>query len=758
MREVESAPVVATPLEEAFPEIEDFHSDGTDQRVAEIGWSGATSWSAQRYLPHDTGATKYQAITYYARSASGSTAVTFSLNDAAGRGITWTQPAFDAAWQRIDVLLVDLNVTATSATGVVTAVNGAAVAVDDDYGPLVRLELDAPSSSSNGTIQIDEVDLTGPTASVGAAVRAVAALRLPGPVLQLGSLPLLSDLYLEQSLYAATTGFGALVGDASTGPPLQSATRLEAKSLFTELQASLGIETRFGAGGGEVGVDASHSLRLPWLPARPEFPLSLIDEFDFSSRQGELRALRTVRLLITGTLASLQASSAGGATSGLLTQTTSASASFDTSILGGDARLALGRLSDADAGVVGRYAEDWLTTGGLLLLGSDEALDRERTTEVGLSARVGTQPVAGEIDADLHLRSSRFFQPKAESILDTRTALTVPISSERGFAVRPGYRRQATTTLDRVSTAGWRGEVESIGAALGLQPHMITFPPVVELAALDYADEFAAGTASANRSTYHPEVFVMLQRQFSSRIFDLVVPSRAEVSWGRTLVHEPVLTSDLTNVTVDVTAAAINLFGSRGAYPVFREYELDELVSRYQWTHSSPKFGSAVMADSSSNLILEHSVLLDFPSAARLALSNRATLARIRASGGAPADSGTDTVALTIDWSVHPDGGIPVPLVPEASAATAFLQHREDVEISLRWGTVGQTPLSGVVRHVTELVLPELGAVRGELSLAAEAGPTGSPSRATGAAGAGVATPWAVAVGVSASLTLSVDL
>ena len=155
------------------------------------------------------------------------------------------------------------------------------------------------------------------------------------------------------------------------------------------------------------------------------------------------------------------------------------------------------------------------------------------------------------------------------------------------------------------------GEVDSVGVGLGLQSQLLTFPPFVELAALQYADSFADATAAAKRSTYQPEAFVSLQRQFSSRLLDLFLPSSAEVSWARELVEEPTIRRDHTNVAVDATVAAINLFGARGAYPTFAGYDLDELVSR--WRYSAPTDASAVTGSQTSDLLIEHSVLLDFP-------------------------------------------------------------------------------------------------------------------------------------------------
>ena len=59
------------------------------------------------------------------------------------------------------------------------------------------------------------------------------------------------------------------------------------------------METRPGTEQG-AAFDGHHSLRVPWLPGYPGFPLSLIDTFDFSHRYGERHALHTVRLALSG--------------------------------------------------------------------------------------------------------------------------------------------------------------------------------------------------------------------------------------------------------------------------------------------------------------------------------------------------------------------------------------------------------------------------------------------------------------------------
>ena len=288
---------------------------------------------------------------------------------------------------------------------------------------------------------------------MGAAVRVVAALHVPGVLVEAGGVPLLSDLRVEQSLYAATSGFGGLVGDATGAQPLQSATRLGAKALFTEIDASLAVDARAGDEQ-TVGIDAHHSLRVPWLPAYPAFPLALTDTLDFSHRQGERQALHTLGLQLGGTWGSAEAEMQGGTAGGLLTQTTAAAA-YDGPAIAGDARLSLTRLSDAPTGLVGRYADDWLTTTSLLVLGSDDTQDRERAAELTMSARVGSTPVAGLLAASSELRSAGFFQPQPEATLRTDLTLTVPVAGDRGWSVRPGYRRQAATTIDRAAATGW---------------------------------------------------------------------------------------------------------------------------------------------------------------------------------------------------------------------------------------------------------------------------------------------------------------
>ena len=78
----------------------------------------------------------------------------------------------------------------------------------------------------------------------------------------------------------------------------------------------------------------------------------------------------------------------------------------------------------------------------------------------------------------------------------------------------------------------------------------------------------------------------------------------------------------------------------------------------------------------------------------------------------------TDTTRLELVWTVHPSGGISIPLIPEDPGNSAFLSNTEAVEAIVRYSdSVSYHAFTAVLEHSTSLVLPKNGSISAKIRL-----------------------------------------
>jgi hypothetical protein len=79
------------------------------------------------------------------------------------------------------------------------------------------------------------------------------------------------------------------------------------------------------------------------------------------------------------------------------------------------------------------------------------------------------------------------------------------------------------------------------------------------------------------------------------------------------------------------------------------------------------------------------------------------------------------------DWSVKPAGGVPLPLVPSAIAATGSLAHRESAGLTIGWQDSGPYhPLHLLVGHSTTLTYADRASIKAGILLGVDAESVGS--------------------------------
>ena len=100
-----------------------------------------------------------------------------------------------------------------------------------------------------------------------------------------------------------------------------------------------------------------------------------------------------------------------------------------------------------------------------------------------------------------------------------------------------------------------------------------------------------AGTDSSY-AEYIPSLSFSLLRRYGSFIRDLFLPASLDISFSREMERDMDTWTDSFVTDLAFTSSALNLFGSRGAYPSFAWFETDEYSGSYTLTHYLPLRGS----------------------------------------------------------------------------------------------------------------------------------------------------------------------
>jgi hypothetical protein len=237
---------------------------------------------------------------------------------------------------------------------------------------------------------------------------------------------------------------------------------------------------------------------------------------------------------------------------------------------------------------------------------------------------------------------------------------------------------------------------------LGEERHLYT-GPIYDLFAPDLPAVFSESTDQRATAEYMPTVGISVARGYGSYLRDLIIPAKFELELQRELLRVEDLVSDGFGVNVKLRATALNLFGSRGAYPYFSAFEDDE----YSW---SAGFGANFVSNDTTTYQLLLQQLLFFGSGekSQLSISNRTEI-----------DWGTETewneVLETIfTWNTPLTTGISIPLINIEIEKDVYFKHEESVSLDISGSPINLTLL---LSHSSELILGDIGSLTGLLHI-----------------------------------------
>jgi len=712
MRESDAAPLPTKELEDVFPIVRDtFHPYGEVQEVLEVFWSGigaGKQWQVQGYTLTGSEGIDYRTVVLYLRIPNldpvGTNRLNFQLLDSAGRGVSWSMPpSILPGWTELSVSLDKGKVYLNG-----SEVAGAAVSEDSHHGSLVLFKLSQEvDTAGSGTLYLDELHLKDPKGAVGAALSLNLDLALPGDLVLVGDYALLRDLSLREEAFFASRGFSTLYGKPAEENQMSSLTETSFGLGFSDWRVDLLVETLED----ELTLSGGHRVTVPSGPS----PVSFSDAYSLRERDTGRSISRENELRLTPLEAlSLDLDARASSQEDLLTQSWAGalSASAPRPLF---SRLALMLQSAEEGYSPGRagYLESWLQGYGLLLPWR-EGTAVERRGEGSLELELGTKPLGARLSGGLGFQSFRFEADTRRQKNALELALSLPLDLKRAdggaadLALEPGYRRKLQVLQMEEGLGDFAWDLEAMGRRLGSQSYAFSQPPFLELFSGAAAEEFRSASSGAEEAAYTPEAFLTLTRSFGSRLRDLFLPSRLEISVDRELRKEADLFDSFNNYRFKAQVNALNLFGAFGAYPLFSFYRMDDF---------SAALTVAVAADPSevrsSSILLEHFLSLEGQAGNLFTLQNRLELT------SGDTDRWSDTAALLYRWFRYPAGGVRLPLLPPKVSREGYFGHRESLELKLAGEkeALSTHPFNLILGHETAITYPDHGYLRAELTL-----------------------------------------
>ncbi len=681
----------AKSLEETFRAVvrDVFHAGGETQDVLEIQTGTSQEWTVRGFTTTGTEGARYGEVVHYlrVRQWNPGAPLAFALLDDEGKGIRWSfTPTASDAWHevRVDTEKRRLTIDGSVPTG-------ASVTVDSHRSLVQFLILSQGGNGSNGWVYVDELHMASPIGSIGAAVGVDTELRVPGPLVRVGGVPVVSDLRVREIASTVTPGFSPLYGRPT--PAWGGSSRTE---LGMALPASQ-LDTHFVVDwtDAEATIGGGHTLQTI------VGPVSVLDRFDLRAPGPSAAFDRESRVRVAPVPGTAFDAGALAATSeDRLTQTWTGTITSAAGRARGSLVTDLG-LSTLDYVHRERgYFDSWVL--GYRLYAPVTAPLLERTSRAALELALEPMPVGLTLQLTPSTRSVPLGDGREQR--DGLTArLAAPMAlDDRGTILTASYQREMEITATQTRVGGFDADWTEFAADLAAQSYLTSGIPLWELYASD--EDFQEASADATSALYKPQVQLELERRPGSRIAHLFIPTRLDASVARDLEKEGALFSSLYVYSIAYQTNAINLFGRLGAYPTFSFYDLDEISNSISLALSYDRNETLQSGD----IRLDSLVGLEGGAGNQFTVSNRLSIT------GTTFDNVENTTSASYTWFVRPEGGVPLPLLGKDITREAFYAHDESLELTTTWGS---RPATGLVRHRTEIRIPGHGYIAATAAL-----------------------------------------
>lgn len=680
-----------------------FHSSGEIQKVLEIEWgvnAANDPWTVRGYTETGTEGAVYRDLNMFIRfpviditPIDSECTFTFMLLDSDGKGITWRfshEPFSD--WRE---LKLELDKKRLYIGG--NLIENADISLDSSYGSLNELSVSATSSGlvNQALLYLDELYLTEPEGAIGGALSLDTELSFPGTVLELNGIPVFSDITFREYIYAVSPGFSPLYGRPSQAWDTSSLTELSFGLFFVF------FDLYFRAEGTDDSFDfaGGHEIDFP----RFDFPVMFTDSFDYGTYSYGIEFERNNTLNLKFNKFNF------GSSTGAMTRESILSQNWDLDFdISNDAdtvfiySIGFTQSKDGYDHKEDNYFDSWIHTYKYILPWKyGEPV--ERTGNMNINLPSFTEPFGAEFDFTVSYKSTEI-HPRSRvqfNYINYNLSFPIIINKNSGFTVTPGYTREGSNSDTQNSEGEIFHDFGIMWYSFYLQTYVCNQPPFYEIWSEKTRDEFKRRSGKAEEAFYYPLVYIELTRRISSHITSLFLPTKFEVSAGRTFEKDHDLYMFLNKYNFLYQTNSINLFGKYGSYPVFKFYNIDEFINSFEMTLTYKENGSLKSCEYEVDNILS----FEGRNENILTLENYLTILY-------DGDRNlTDRFSTGFKWFIYPENGIRMPLIKERIVKTGYLINDEifSLEYNKTEDQSSSHPLNLLFTHSTTIRYPEHG-------------------------------------------------
>lgn len=696
-------------LESVFPEVEEnFHADGSGQKVLEISWTDIPEggeWESIKYtgeMPLE----QYRTFSFYFRVPEGAAEgphLSVHITDAENAGLFCAiQLPADNRWHRAEIDLIEETASIDGEISESASVNYQA----PSYNPS---KIVFTGTGSEGILYIDEFHLSESLPSLGAGGEGVVNWQYPGSILTAGAFPLLGNFSIYQKISGSSRQFGSGFTFDGDGGNFRSLT--ETAVNLAVFRITLTADLFYTAP--SLYVSGGHRIQFP---VQLQF-ISLIDSYKETNDAGGNNFTKGESLMLSipnGMSLSLSRETSGR--EAILSQQWKADVTTRLQIpLKFSGNFNLGKISEEFSRPYENYFSNWMQSYSYFLPWQEYAYPQQ-TWRTDLTLEVTTLPVGAAISHGLSFDQygiSRRLQRN-----DTDFSISLPVTFQAGtpFAwnISTGYGR--TMSLLRTVPFGTGfGETFSIyGNDYAGQEYFYGSIPYSELFDNSTKETFREDTEGIETARYNPEAFLSLSRKSGSRLLDLFLPSEGSISFGRILEREQDDIMSGREWDFRIRNTALNLFGRLGAYPFLSFYETEEISTIVDLSVDLSDTYSVTGVET----VIQNLFFIQGAADWELSIENRVDFSY--APGEDDVFSTADTILAGFIWRVPAGFSLPFEFIPEKNRTSLYFQSTESLETTLgpRFsGEAGAISVNILISHQTKLVVPESGFLSADITL-----------------------------------------
>ncbi len=679
-------------LAAAYPELlTRFHGNDEPQRVLEFEWTDIDpdkGWTA-RGISQGAPVTDYKLLSFYLRGdiqTTGDPELTFELHGGDKSALTFTFPAPpDDAWLEYSV---DLETGEVVAGGEVIALGKLDLSV-----PVIDSIIFICTGSSSGSLYLDEIHFAESKLETGYSLQGGISLSSPDPLLSIQGYPVVSNARIDLDISSS----GGII---ENGPSYANA--LFKAALGADLAKVASVSVTLDADVGDsFDLAGGHRIVIPAASS----PVTLSEGFrtvvenEGSGFTHDLALSGGVPGIAAGSL-SENVTADGESLSQVWEGTIDLFKRFPLSF---SSAINVSSTKEGYAQPAGSYFSK-LKEAFALIAPRDGGKETERTGSGSIIIDARGSFWGLKIAPELNFRASDY--PERIFSFSGNLSINAPFSIEfnppPGLQIEPYYRvdfeNASTDYIGNNLSADFGALVEGIAE----ERYLLT-GPVYDLFAPGLLTTFDSSTTGSISAKYTPAAGISVSRGYGSYLRDLIIPAKVEIELKRSLLRAEDLVTESLSAGVQLRSTAINLFGSRGAYPVFSLYETDE----YSW-NTGFTANTASSETTSYEILLQQLLLFSKSDNTQLSISNRMEI------GFSDETAWEESLETVFSWITSLPQGITLPLVNIEMKNDVYFKHLESLSLDASGPVPGFGLLLG---HSSELFFGGAGSLLGLLHI-----------------------------------------